>query len=251
MLFPQGSLIARIIFQPIEETSRVFFSKTLAPVLSQQSKASDEEAKRAIFSARRALALLLLLQINLTLLIVAFGPPHLPILLKYALPKRYLATSAPQILGAYIYYIPAMALNGVLEAFLSSAATSEDLSKQSRWMAAFSINYVASGFLFTVKMGMGDVGLIWANVVNSGMRAGYGWVFAEKWFGSRSNRIGREEIFPPVLALVVFVISASMTRYSARLFPPGSVREDVIHIGVGGLIGLACLTIWYVVKLLV
>ena len=48
--------------------------------------------------------------------------------LSLALPRKYLSTSAPRILAVYIYYIPAMAYNGVLEAFLASAAAPSDFA---------------------------------------------------------------------------------------------------------------------------
>lgn len=46
--------------------------------------------------------------------------------------SRYLNTSAPAILSAWIYYIPVLAVNGVLEAFVSSVASPKDLTKQSQ-----------------------------------------------------------------------------------------------------------------------
>ena len=75
---------------------------------------------------------LLSIQLSLSVILVIFGSASLPILLPLLLPKQYLSTSAPQVLGAWIWYIPVLAVNGGLEAFLSSVATPKDLNKQSR-----------------------------------------------------------------------------------------------------------------------
>ncbi|KAH9054024.1 hypothetical protein EDB83DRAFT_2393664, partial [Lactarius deliciosus] len=39
-----GSLVACVVFQPIEETSRIFFSKSLSSSPSSSSSKDDQEA---------------------------------------------------------------------------------------------------------------------------------------------------------------------------------------------------------------
>lgn len=124
-----GSLIARIVFQPIEETLRVFFSK----ILNSTSKEKDAEEKtRSTTQAENTLRSLLSIQASFSLIFVTFGSTYLPIFLTLLLPQQYMATSAPRILAAWVWYIPVLALNGGLEAFLSSVASPKDLNKQSR-----------------------------------------------------------------------------------------------------------------------
>ena len=124
-----GSLIARIVFQPIEETLRVFFSR----ILSDTSKGKDPEEKtRSVAQAADALRSLLSVQVSLSLIVITFGSAYLPIFLPLLLPQQYMETSAPRILAAWVWYIPVLALNGGLEAFLSSVASPKDLNEQSR-----------------------------------------------------------------------------------------------------------------------
>ena len=126
-----GSLIARIVFQPIEETLRVFFSRVLN---TSQDKESEGETPRSITQAENTLRSLLSIQASLSLIFVTFGSAYLPIFLPLLLPRQYMATSAPHILAAWVWYIPVLALNGGLEAFLSSVATPKDLNEQSRYL---------------------------------------------------------------------------------------------------------------------
>lgn len=126
-----GSLVARIIFQPIEEVFRVYFSKTL----TKSADESQESRRHALQQASMALVSMLGIQTSSTVILWVFGSAYMHIALHILLPPRYLSTSAPKVLSAWIWYIPALAINGVLEAFLSSVATPEDLNRQSRYVA--------------------------------------------------------------------------------------------------------------------
>lgn len=118
-----GSLITRIVFQPIEEVMRLYFSKTFA---------QETNTKSALKDAATVLTSLVSVQLELSIFFLAFGTAYLPILLPILLPPRYMATSAPQILAAWAWYIPVLAVNGGLEGFVASVANSKELNRQSR-----------------------------------------------------------------------------------------------------------------------
>jgi oligosaccharide translocation protein RFT1 len=135
--------VARIVFQPIEETLRVFFSRTLGagtakstpqskPKPKSQPIPSTQEHDTALIEASTALISVLATQTSLSLILLVFGTAYLPLLLPLLLPPAYLATSAPSVLAAWVWYIPVLAVNGALEAFLASVATPQDLNRQSR-----------------------------------------------------------------------------------------------------------------------
>jgi oligosaccharide translocation protein RFT1 len=125
----QGSLVARIVFQPLEEMSRVFFSKVLA---------TTGPGRQSLKQASSALLSILAVQSSLTVIFIVFAPAYSPIALQALLPRRYMSTSAPDVLAAWIWYIPFLAVNGVLEAFLSSTATPKELLRQSRCVSPHS-----------------------------------------------------------------------------------------------------------------
>ncbi|KAH9054018.1 Rft protein-domain-containing protein [Lactarius deliciosus] len=134
-----GLLVARVVFQPIEETSHIFFSKSLSSSPSSSSSKDDQEA---LETAVELLSTLLLF--THFLLLIVFGPRYLPLATALVLPPRYQQTSAPRILRAFRFYLPAMAYSGVLEAFLASVCTPADLRAQSRMMAAASAALIAT-----------------------------------------------------------------------------------------------------------
>jgi len=113
---------------------RVYFSKVLSGTASEKSSttAGTSGNLEALSQASGAVTSLLSVQIAFSMLVLTFGSSYLPIVLQLLLPAQYISTSAPKVLSAWIWYIPVLALNGGLEAFYSSVATSKDLRTQSR-----------------------------------------------------------------------------------------------------------------------
>jgi oligosaccharide translocation protein RFT1 len=274
-----GSLVARIIFQPFEEMARVYFSKTLSICTADEDKvAVDQERNRtrdqpldldtkeeprsiplsiaqraALSQASATLHALLLLESHLLLLLLTFLPPYLPVLLSHFLPKKYLATSAPSILQAYAYYLPTMSLNGLLEAFAFSVMSPLDVKSQTRWLFVTSLSFAIVVWLFCERLGLGEVGLVFANVASLGMRAAWAALFSDRWFKRMWSRstidsnaqgekvtsspndtphpprsesptgISLGQILPPYSVMVLFTIVSQVVRYSQRFF---NLTED-------------------------
>ncbi|KAI0726276.1 Rft-1-domain-containing protein [Fomitopsis betulina] len=231
-----GSLVARMVLQPIEETSRVFFSKSLA---------GPKQDPAALRAAANVLLALLLLFTHLLLLLITFAPPYLPLALALVLPPKYIHTSAPTILRTYVYYIPAMAFNGVLEAFFASAAAPADLHTQSRWLVAFSLGFVGVAVGLAEGAHLGDAGLVWANVVNLACRALYAWRFAVWFFREKSGQelLASRRAVPPAPVLLVFAGAAGATRWSERLFADAPLRlvDQLGHVATAGVCLTGCL----------
>jgi len=219
-----GSLVARIIFQPIEETSRLFFSKSLTTPIDKES----------LQTASKILTSLLLLFTHLLLLLSSFGAPYMPMVTAILLPPRFQSTSAPAILRTYVYYIPMMAFNGILEAFFASTATPADLRNQSRWMMVFSVGFIATAVAFN-SAGFGDSGLVYANTLNLCARVVYCWAFIKTYFSSKGGKIDWKEATPPKGVLGVFALSAVVTRCSWRIYEraPLQIMQQKGHLAIG------------------
>lgn len=238
-----GSLVARIIFQPIEETARLFFSKTLSSESSAKKEGTDN-----LKTASNVLSSLLLMFSHLLLLLVTFAPPYLPLALSLVLPARYLNTSAPSILHTYVYYIPTMAFNGVLEAFFASAASSSDLRTQSWWMLVFSGIFVAAAVTLSKGLSLGDSGLVWANVLNLCLRALYAWSFVRGYFAEKGEKdlMSVWRCVPPAGVLFAFGLSAVVTRATGASYQnaPLTIVGQFGHIVIGVACVLACVLTW-------
>jgi oligosaccharide translocation protein RFT1 len=195
-------LIARILFQPIEESLRTI----LSPLLADPKPPS---VKRAFNLFRIIFRLYCLL----ALIIFAVIPPLLP---SVAIPiletligkHRFPAATLLPILYAYLFYIPLMAVNGIFESFVASVVAPSDLARQSRAMLLFSLIFLSSSWVFFIKMEMGGEGLVWANCINMTARILWSTQFAGQWIGTWNMRLSQDHKMRPISAfpriLVVF-----------------------------------------------
>ncbi|KAF3196645.1 Oligosaccharide translocation protein rft1 [Orbilia oligospora] len=142
-----GSLIARLLFKPIEETSRNLLSKLLNTDAIDDSKPGEKGnikgekdgsggtkalTSESITEALTILHLILRFYIILSILIVTLGPTLAPLALRKVAGSRWADSPAAITLSNYCYYIPLLAINGITEAFVQSVATTQDLKRQTR-----------------------------------------------------------------------------------------------------------------------
>ena len=191
-----GSLLARILFQPIEESSRSLFAR-LIPARPDESSAKDAATHDAKQGARSQadgtkqatgyLATVLHAYLLLGLLALSLGPPLSQPALALVAGARWSLTEAPLVLASYCYYVPLLALNGVLEAFVAAVATPAQLRTQSLWMVAFSVLFACSGFIVLGKWDLGARGLVLANAVTMIGRIGWSFSFVQNEVKSRGG----------------------------------------------------------------
>jgi len=235
-----GSLVARIFFQPIEESSRIFFSK----VLSSSTKNAN-----AIDTVHGRLSSILSLYLHMTMILVAFSSPYLPIVFAVLLPPKYLNTSAPTILMAIVWYIPVMAVNGVLEAFVSSASTPRDVADQAKWMTYTSFGYITCTVAVFQSGLFNDYVIVYLNMINLMVRIVYATRFIREF--QRRNSYPYRPIVtpPPPLVFGVTILTGAFLMLSYRewgiqtyLSLPKSellmTKAVWVHLGTG-IMGLA------------
>ncbi|KAL4065422.1 Rft protein-domain-containing protein [Scleroderma citrinum] len=249
-----GSLIARIVFQPIEEICRVYFSRVLSHSTGPKRSSSDGKSMTdmTLKQASDAIEALLSIQIVFSILVVTFGSLYLPMVVQVLLPSQYLATSASQVLSAWVWYIPFLAINGGLEAFHSSTATPEDLRKQSWWMLVYSSMYIISAILF-YRLGFGDASLVYANVVNLSARIVYTMLFTLHFFRKHMNcsaPFGLADVLPDwrflvAVAVSYVVISVNESKQHVMELRALVSVSVLLHFSLGVVMGLVCVATWW------
>jgi oligosaccharide translocation protein RFT1 len=184
-----GGLIARMLFQPIEEASRNLFAKLCAPTAAAaDAQQSDEvKARDGIKRANSTLTLILKAYSLISLVAFAAGPTVAPVLLSLVAGSRWAHTGAGEVLGCYCYYIPLLALNGVSEAFVAAVADNKQLYTQSIWMGGFFAAFAGSAYLFLRVLELGAKGLVWANCVNMACRIVFNLSFVKSFFAKRGQ----------------------------------------------------------------
>ncbi|UNI15588.1 Oligosaccharide translocation protein rft1 [Purpureocillium takamizusanense] len=196
-----GGLIARLLFQPVEESCRSYFSRFLSdqPLVRQPAEKEKREkntSSPAVQEAKRSLSTLMRLYILLSAVVVSVGPFAAPSLLALVAGRRWTGVGAGDVLGAYCFYIPFLALNGLSESFVASVASEGQVHRQSVWMGAFSVAFAASAFLFMRVIPLGAQGLVLANSVNMLCRIVWSVAFIKSFFAAHGTGFAVAELVP-------------------------------------------------------
>jgi hypothetical protein len=219
-----GSLIARILFQPVEESSRTILSQVLA-----------DPKLPSVKSAFNLFRIIFRLYFLLALIILSIGPPLLPTvaipILQTLIGKAFPAAALLPILYAYLYYIPLMAVNGIFESFVASVAAPPDLARQSHAMLLFSLIFLSSAWLFFTKLEMGGEGLVWANCINMTARIIWSAQFGRRWIDAWNAKLARDEKMSPIRAFprIQFMLVSALVGVGMRWEPHTKFKEALMR----------------------
>ncbi|KAH7064264.1 Rft protein-domain-containing protein [Paraphoma chrysanthemicola] len=212
-----GGLIARMLFQPIEESSRNMFAKLCAdppavPDTRPEGDVNNDSQGRNLSQASKVLTTILHLYTIISLFAVTLGPTLAPILLQLVAGKKWSATSASTVLSTYCYYIPFLAINGVTEAFVAAVATNKELYAQSVAMGIFFAFFASSAWFFIGQLEMGGSGVVLANTVNMALRIVWNTWFIKNFFGHRGSEFGLFEVLPSITSLAPAIVIPTLMQ---------------------------------------
>lgn len=197
-----GGLVARMIFQPIEESSRNLWSKQLNAADQDKKNSQVEGAKLHLTKIMRAYALLAVLALSI-------GPDVVPIGLKILMGPRWGDEKVQELLSAYCCYIPFLAFNGITEAFVSAAVSPADMRRQAAWMTVFTLCFGAASFLLLGVAQLGALGLILANIFNMSVRTAWSLFYIRGYLQRHGYDLRFTDFTPNLQTLAVLVIATS------------------------------------------
>eukprot|EP00026_Physarum_polycephalum_P007277 Phypoly_transcript_07335.p1 GENE.Phypoly_transcript_07335~~Phypoly_transcript_07335.p1 ORF type:complete len:527 (+),score=56.41 Phypoly_transcript_07335:39-1619(+) len=225
-----GSLVARFLFQPVEEMCRLLFSKLFAN--------SKEKEKKDVAAAQDVLRVLLKLMVLIGLIFVAFGPNFSALLLDTLYSRKFSGTKASAVLAWYCVYVAVIAVNGITEAFVHAVASPEELRWFNVLLISFSVVYVTTASVF-IRL-LETSGLIFANCINMGLRVAFSTNYILKFFKefNPQKSISVTDILPNKVVLVVLGVSFFATWISSTLHP-------LVHFAAGAFFGLSTIAAVY------
>ncbi|KAK3109674.1 Oligosaccharide translocation protein rft1 [Teratosphaeriaceae sp. CCFEE 6253] len=237
-----GGLIARMLFRPIEDSSRNLFARLCAaPTPSESSKKPDEKTlskendSSNINQAATILRDILHVYSIASLVAFAIGPTAAPLLLQLVAGSRWTDSGAGEVLATYCYCIPLLAINGVSEAFVSATASTSELQRQSIWMGAFSAGFAASAYVFLRVLDMGAKGLVLANCVNMALRVVFNLSFATDFFQRQEVGFKLLDMLPNVYAVGAAAVVPSLLSRTKGLLEGYGLIGELARVGaVGG-----------------
>ncbi|KAF1919347.1 Rft protein-domain-containing protein [Ampelomyces quisqualis] len=209
-----GGLIARMLFQPIEESSRNMFAKLCAgtDTVADSKEDKSDDQKQNLAQASRVITTILHLYAIISLFAVILGPRLAPLLLQVVAGQKWSATSAADVLSTYCYYIPFLAINGVTEAFVAAVATNKELYAQSVAMGVFFTIFAGSAWFFIGQLELGGKGVVLANTVNMGLRIVWNTWFIKNFFGRRGSNFSLSKTLPSITSLAPFVVVPTLMQ---------------------------------------
>ncbi|KUJ15699.1 Rft-1-domain-containing protein [Mollisia scopiformis] len=226
-----GGLIARLLLQPIEETTRNHIGKRLS-----------SPSQPSVLEVRQTLLLLLRTYILISLLLVTIGPLLASPLLSLIAGSRWTSSGAGHVLAMYCYYIPLLAINGLTEAFVSSVATQRQLGAQTLWMFVFSFGFALASFLFLGVLDWGAEGLVAANGLNMLVRIVWAWGFMGTYFRGFGTRLRVSELLPKPVSLAAAVGTWGVLVQVEKGFSGGVmdlVKGGVVAAGLVVVVAIA------------
>ncbi|QSZ31621.1 hypothetical protein DSL72_001188 [Monilinia vaccinii-corymbosi] len=227
-----GGLVARLVLQPIEEMSRNYFGKLLSVVDGKPTKEATEKASTDLHR-------LLRMYFVLSVAVVAVGPTVAPLLLNFIAGPRWQSSGAGNVLAAYCYYIPLLALNGVCEAFVAVVATEAEVYRQSLWMTAFSAGFGGAAYLFLGVLDLGAEGLVLANMANMLLRIMWCGNFILAYCGRHGANFKGSDLLPRPSTMSLGVVTYAALAQMRMAFTGGLV--DIIKSGLVAVIFLILL----------
>lgn len=173
-----GSLIARILFAPMEESTRI----TIGSLFNGNEKRQKEDFSQ--FSS--CLSNVAKIYTYLLTLLTIFAPLNTRFLLGLVF-RNFSSDEVISAFKVYWIYVVLLALNGILEALFQSLFHSKDkVNTYSAFMLANSLVFLLSLFMLIGKFDYGLNGLILANMVNMAMRIAYCWYAVREFITEKS-----------------------------------------------------------------
>lgn len=213
-----GSILARTLFQPLEESARLQFTQDTG------------EAARG----RAAALLQVLLRMHglLGTALVAFGPPLARAALRIVAGAQWADAPSPAapILATYCWYLPVMGVNGLVEAFVQAVAPPAVLAWYSRVLVVSSVAFVAVLYgaqgLMLWGRGGAESAIVWANIAALGVRAIAAYVYVRRYFAPTAYRaqVAWRALVPRARTLGVLVACAAALRASAVQAQPAMAQ---------------------------
>lgn len=185
-----GSLLARIVFQPTEESGLSFFSQK-PPALSLQY-----------------LNLVLRWYILLGLGLSSFGVALVRPTVGTILGQDWLTSSAPIALQIYCLLLPIMAISGILEAFIHGTIKKDWIYRQRVASIVTTIIYVTIAIITTNQWG--PTGLIGAGIINFALRAVFGMYYNYQFTKNQKINWGLSQVMPHRVTIMTFVLLGAL-----------------------------------------
>ncbi|KAK3575349.1 hypothetical protein QTP86_025498, partial [Hemibagrus guttatus] len=227
-----GSMVARFLFLPIEESFYVFFAKVL-----ERGRDIQHQKKEEVSMAANVLECLLKLVLLIGLIITAFGYSYSHLALDMYGGDLLSSGSGPSLLRCYSFYVLLLAINGVTECFVFAAMSKEEVDRYNLVMLGLSASFLLLSYWLTWLFG--GVGFILANCCNMALRIIHSIMYIHRYF-QHSGHTPLSGLRPNPALLITLIISSILTAVSEHMLCCDSGwLLRIAHVFIGAVCLLA------------
>ncbi|XP_073974876.1 man(5)GlcNAc(2)-PP-dolichol translocation protein RFT1 isoform X2 [Rhodnius prolixus] len=204
-----GSLAARFLFRPIEESAYFYFTQ-----LVHRDKPIRQQNEEQMAEAALVLKQLLRCVSSLGILVIFFGQSYSKLLLLFYGGKSLADSVATVLLRTHCFAVFLLALNGTTECFALATMNASQINRYNQIMAYLSFGFLVISWILTKILG--SVGFIIANCCNMAARIIHSVVFIKKKY-EKTKYDPLNGIVPGMYFLTSVAISGLVTLVSERL----------------------------------
>jgi oligosaccharide translocation protein RFT1 len=205
-----GSLVARFIFLPIEESFYTFFACTL-----YRGEPAARQTESALTLSANTLSMLLKLVLLVALTILSFGFSYSFLALDIYGGSLLSGGEGPTLLRWYCVYVLVLGINGVTECFVFAAMSQPQVDRYNRMMLVFSVTFLSASLLLTRLLGC--VGFVLANCVNMTIRILHSCQYIHKFFQDTPHTPLLSAL-PSLPSFITFLAAFIITTSSESIF---------------------------------
>lgn len=229
-----GSLAARFIFRPIEESGYFYFTQMIKrgkPIVSQDPK--------LVLEASTVLNQLCRVVTSIGLLVVTFGQSYSYTLLNLYGGKVLTDDPLPStLLQFHCVAVLLLAINGVTECYVFATMSDRQLDHYNYIMVIFSVMFLLISYILTSICG--SIGFILANCVNMAARITHSIYYITNTYRNSEYK-PLSGAMPTGGFIIALILSGILTKISQYKIESGSI---VNHILIGAICFTLTMSVW-------
>lgn len=229
-----GSLAARFIFRPIEDSCYFYYTQTISRdlPLKDQPKAKVDEAATVLAQVCRGVT-------SIGGVGLIFGQSYAGTILLLYGGADFVAGGLPEtLLRWHCVAIVLLAINGVTEGYVTATKTSKEIDSYNYYMAIFSAAFLILSYQLTNFFG--PVGFILANICNMSFRIWYSIKYIREQYKDVHIKPLRG-LIPGKIFVIVLITAGIICKISEHRVLPDSI---VYHILIGAVCGVVVFIAW-------
>lgn len=229
-----GSLAARFIFRPIEDSSYFYFTQMVSRDLPlyKQDQNKIQESCTVLSQVCKTVS-------SIGLIVLVFGQSYARTLLLLYGGEAFVMGGLPvQLLRSHCLAIVLLAINGVTECFTFATMTSAQLNSYNYLMVFFSISFLVLSYVLTYIFG--PVGFIISNCINMFSRIVHSIHFINDKYKNTGYKPLQGLLVGKMFLLTLFV-AGCVCKISENKLANDSI---ILHIAVGALCLFCVLLSW-------